>query len=1275
MAARTIAIRLTAENAEAVRRQLEELGRGGEQSLRRIEGASDASGAGVRRLATASDGAVRSFGGLSVAAGGMVRGFGGVSAALSAAGLSLAAVAAGAGVAAGAIARAGDEMTASLSRLRAATGSTQAAADAYERLYRLSLQTGIAVSESADAFSRFAIAARAIGATTEQTTALVRTIQQAGIIAGSSAQETGAAVLQLGQALASGTLQGDELRSLLEAMPNLAEALARELGVSVGELRKMGSEGQLTAERVFPALIRAGETLNRQFEQLEPTIGRSFGALGVAMNRFAADLDRALGISRAIAQAAQAAAAAVDRGRVAVGLGTPQETAQSGYDGAMRRAASEGAGLAQLERQIEGLRGMGRDRALTVPERAILETLEAQAAPLRAAQAAALAEAERFQLELTEIEREALVARLQEQDAAARTRLEAERRQAAEVLETQRRGLDQRGEIERAFLSQMRDLRRARGVASEEVREIEALREVRVRAGQDTAEVDRTLADARARVTEATNLLTAAERERQEKLDRLNRSAATGARNERDLAEARGGEPFLNPETGLLALSPEDANLQNRVARDINRRTAADERAAAQRAQAAERAAEAAARPVDRLVERFGDGIADALVEGMTEGSSRSVPLIDRLANFLRTAATRALAEGLSSYVIQPAARYFLGGAAGALGFGGGGGGAVGSAGGGFSIDRLLSGGGRLLGLGDTGSFLPGGISGLLGSSLYSVPAPAYLQAMASAPLGAGVSGPVLSPGAAAQMGIPVSVSSAALGAAGVIGGGFGIYQGIQTGGARGFAQGVAGAAGLAGGAITLAGGGAGAAGLLGLGAAGAAALGAIATVAPYIAAIAAVAAMFLPGQKPTNAAAGGFVDLASGVMVAQDSNRANGQTSEARRAILQAFNDTVRSLEGLVGGRPVGRIDVEVGQRDPSRLVYNGREVGRAAPGDTEGLTDAFERSLFDAYLSSNLSGDVRSIFNNSGGSLQTAIGNLQWYRESYEPTIASLRGTDTENAEARAMRAFNDQMAALRKPFEDMTARARSLGLAVDDLAKAADKAVADFKKARDEQLEAIGDGLELRLLRATGREDEAFLREFEERSEAERKALGDTLLALAPDLADTRRELLDQLSAVLAAERAAIDAQLAERDTRQARGFLESLALGDLGGLAPEQRYFSGLTLLNTARQTALEGGSLDEFSRVAGLVLPVARDFLGTSERYAGLVAEVAETIRARGGDPNNLAAIFEASAAGSDRMAELFADIGERQIEVGTKTLAEIRRLAGLLEAVIARNAA
>ncbi len=317
------------------------------------------------------------------------------------------------------VARAGDAMTTSLNRLQAATGSVAEASRVYEELGRLALQTGVAAGESAGAFARFSIAAREIGATNTEVVQLVRTIQQAGAIAGSSTQETASATLQLSQALASGRLQGDELRSILEAMPNLAEELARALGVSIGELRRMGEAGELTSRRVFDALLQASTRINEQFQQLTPTMSQSFSVLGVAMTTFVERLDRAAELSQTIAAAARAAANALNSIRVGVGLGTPQETAERG------QARSE-ARISELNRRIVAAEAATNDERPPnmTPEQQrrwdaqfsrdpIQQGRAQQLAALRAERDEATRELERFTLLREQEERENLVANLQ----------------------------------------------------------------------------------------------------------------------------------------------------------------------------------------------------------------------------------------------------------------------------------------------------------------------------------------------------------------------------------------------------------------------------------------------------------------------------------------------------------------------------------------------------------------------------------------------------------------------------------------------------------------------------------------------------------------------------------------------------------------------------------------------------------------------------------------------------------------------------------------------
>lgn len=101
--------------------------------------------------------------------------------------------------------------------------------------------------------------------------AVRRAAEQALALSGASGSSAQAAILQLEQGLASGVLRGDELNSVMEQAPALAKSIADYMQVSVGELREMGSQGQITADIVKNALFAAAEDTNAEFEKTPMT--------------------------------------------------------------------------------------------------------------------------------------------------------------------------------------------------------------------------------------------------------------------------------------------------------------------------------------------------------------------------------------------------------------------------------------------------------------------------------------------------------------------------------------------------------------------------------------------------------------------------------------------------------------------------------------------------------------------------------------------------------------------------------------------------------------------------------------------------------------------------------------------------------------------------------------------------------------------------------------------------------------------------------------------
>lgn len=90
-------------------------------------------------------------------------------------------------------------------------------------------------------------------------------------LSGASGSSAQAAILQLEQGLASGVLRGDELNSVMEQAPALAKSIADYMQVSVGQLREMGSQGQITADIVKNALFSAAEDTNAEFAKTPMT--------------------------------------------------------------------------------------------------------------------------------------------------------------------------------------------------------------------------------------------------------------------------------------------------------------------------------------------------------------------------------------------------------------------------------------------------------------------------------------------------------------------------------------------------------------------------------------------------------------------------------------------------------------------------------------------------------------------------------------------------------------------------------------------------------------------------------------------------------------------------------------------------------------------------------------------------------------------------------------------------------------------------------------------
>lgn len=164
-----------------------------------------------------------------------------------------------------------DQMTQIDARLQLMTGSAEAAADAQDKIYQAAQRSRGAYMDMADMVAQLGTLAPDAFSSTDELIAFAEQLQKQMAISGASGQSAQAAMVQLTQALASGTLRGEELNSVLEQTPMIAKTIAEYMGVSTGQMREMASEGAITADVVKNAMLSAAAETDAAYEQMPLT--------------------------------------------------------------------------------------------------------------------------------------------------------------------------------------------------------------------------------------------------------------------------------------------------------------------------------------------------------------------------------------------------------------------------------------------------------------------------------------------------------------------------------------------------------------------------------------------------------------------------------------------------------------------------------------------------------------------------------------------------------------------------------------------------------------------------------------------------------------------------------------------------------------------------------------------------------------------------------------------------------------------------------------------
>ncbi|MEN8346193.1 tape measure protein [Acinetobacter baumannii] len=214
-----------------------------------------------------------------------------------------------------------DTYTGLQNRLKLVTNSQVELNQALKDTFNIAQATGQAWDSTAQVYQRFADNAKRLGITLQQTSSLTETVAKAIAISGGSAASAEAALVQFGQALASGVLRGEEFNSIAEQAPGLLKAIATGLDTNIGQLRGMAAEGKLTADVVVKSLERAKVSVDELFGKTDFTISNSLTMLNNAITKFVGEAGKGSGAAQTISGVIQTLAGNLDNLTTAMMVG------------------------------------------------------------------------------------------------------------------------------------------------------------------------------------------------------------------------------------------------------------------------------------------------------------------------------------------------------------------------------------------------------------------------------------------------------------------------------------------------------------------------------------------------------------------------------------------------------------------------------------------------------------------------------------------------------------------------------------------------------------------------------------------------------------------------------------------------------------------------------------------------------------------------------------------------------------------------------------------
>lgn len=204
-------------------------------------------------------------------------------------------------------------------RIKLATTDATDFSSAQKGLMAISQQTGSAFADNASLFSRASSSLREWGYGTQDILKLTDALANGLQVSGASAEETSSLIVQLSQALGRGVLRGQDFNSVAQSGQRIMKALAEGMGVAQKDLKAMADTGQLTTDKIVPALISQIDKLKSEFNEMPNSVSAASTRIQNAFMEWVGGANQASGATASISGVMDAAAGHIDTIATAAG--------------------------------------------------------------------------------------------------------------------------------------------------------------------------------------------------------------------------------------------------------------------------------------------------------------------------------------------------------------------------------------------------------------------------------------------------------------------------------------------------------------------------------------------------------------------------------------------------------------------------------------------------------------------------------------------------------------------------------------------------------------------------------------------------------------------------------------------------------------------------------------------------------------------------------------------------------------------------------------------